>query len=170
MLQKKAHVPKFGNWDGDDNVPYTAYFDTARKDKGRGVMINPNDPEQNPEAFMFGGGDDNDSVVFHAFQAPPLHNNAHHDMTDQKHKVETHKVKNASNRSLASESSSDKSTSDHSSLPFSNRHTRSDRKTSLSDVNNLYPSSPGPKGLRNGHNPYDDLVSKISVCLYPSYR
>ncbi|KAJ0443366.1 putative RPM1-interacting protein 4/NOI4 [Helianthus annuus] len=39
--------------------PYTAYFENARKDKGTGVMINPNDPEQNPEAFMkYGGNDD----------------------------------------------------------------------------------------------------------------
>ncbi|KAI3745408.1 hypothetical protein L1987_58520 [Smallanthus sonchifolius] len=48
----------FGSWDAD-NVPYTAYFENARKDKGTGVMINPNDPEQNPKAFMkYGGNDD----------------------------------------------------------------------------------------------------------------
>ena len=26
-----AHIPKFGNWDNDGNVPYTVYFDNARK-------------------------------------------------------------------------------------------------------------------------------------------
>ncbi|XP_071709197.1 RPM1-interacting protein 4-like [Rutidosis leptorrhynchoides] len=64
--QQQSHIPKFGSWDAD-NVPYTAYFENARKDKGTGVMINPNDPEQNPEAFMAYGGDDNasnDNMVF----------------------------------------------------------------------------------------------------------
>lgn len=50
--QKNAHVPKFGNWDNDGNVPYTLYFENARKGKGAGgKMINPNDPAENPEAF-----------------------------------------------------------------------------------------------------------------------
>ncbi|KZV51232.1 hypothetical protein F511_05889 [Dorcoceras hygrometricum] len=44
------HVPKFGNWDGND-VPYTACFENARKEKNDGVRINPNDPQENPEAF-----------------------------------------------------------------------------------------------------------------------
>jgi RPM1-interacting protein 4 len=48
--QNKAHVPKFGNWDNAGNVPYTLYFENARKGKG-GKMINPNDPAENPEAF-----------------------------------------------------------------------------------------------------------------------
>jgi RPM1-interacting protein 4 len=47
-----AHVPKFGNWDNDGNVPYTLYFDNARKGKGvGGKPMNPNDPVENPEAF-----------------------------------------------------------------------------------------------------------------------
>ncbi|KAM0925139.1 hypothetical protein ACQ4PT_004377 [Festuca glaucescens] len=47
-----AHVPKFGNWDNDGNVPYTLYFDNARKGKGvGGKPMNPNDPVDNPEAF-----------------------------------------------------------------------------------------------------------------------
>ncbi|KAG2580141.1 hypothetical protein PVAP13_6NG319400 [Panicum virgatum] len=50
--QKNAHVPKFGNWDNDGNVPYTLFFEKARKGKGAGgKMINPNDPAENPEAF-----------------------------------------------------------------------------------------------------------------------
>lgn len=47
----KAHVPKFGNWEGDDDVPYTQYFDNARKGKIAGKIINPNDPQENPESF-----------------------------------------------------------------------------------------------------------------------
>ncbi|XP_010057865.2 uncharacterized protein LOC104445656 [Eucalyptus grandis] len=52
--QHRSHVPKFGSWDrGKDEVRYTAYFDNARQEKA-GVRINPNDPEENPEAFMPG--------------------------------------------------------------------------------------------------------------------
>lgn len=43
-------MPKFGNWENDDNVPYTVYFEKARKHKG-GKMINPNDPQENPDMF-----------------------------------------------------------------------------------------------------------------------
>lgn len=46
----RPSVPKFGNWDNDDNVPYTVYFDKARKGRG-GKMINPNDPQENPDMF-----------------------------------------------------------------------------------------------------------------------
>ncbi|XP_027338225.1 RPM1-interacting protein 4-like [Abrus precatorius] len=48
-MAQRSHVPKFGNWDSD-NVPYTAYFENARREKG-GMMMNPNDPMENPEAF-----------------------------------------------------------------------------------------------------------------------
>ncbi|XP_057756678.1 RPM1-interacting protein 4-like isoform X2 [Arachis stenosperma] len=44
-----SHVPKIGNWESD-NVPYTAHFENARRERGV-VMLNPNDPMQNPEAF-----------------------------------------------------------------------------------------------------------------------
>ncbi|CAA2968447.1 RPM1-interacting 4-like isoform X2 [Olea europaea subsp. europaea] len=44
-------VPKFGNWESEDNVPYTVYFDKARKNRG-GKMINPNDPAENPDMFL----------------------------------------------------------------------------------------------------------------------
>lgn len=43
-------MPKFGNWENEENVPYTVFFDKARQTKG-GKMINPNDPQQNPEMF-----------------------------------------------------------------------------------------------------------------------
>ncbi|KAJ8551742.1 hypothetical protein K7X08_021757 [Anisodus acutangulus] len=56
-MAQGSHVPKFGNWDGE-NVPYTAYFENARKGNKGGKMINPNDPEENPEAFAYGGYDD----------------------------------------------------------------------------------------------------------------
>ncbi|XP_065878156.1 RPM1-interacting protein 4-like [Euphorbia lathyris] len=53
-MAQRSHVPKFGNWESD-NIPYTAYFENARKDKtgvNQNVMINPNDPQQNPQAFL----------------------------------------------------------------------------------------------------------------------
>ena len=43
-------MPKFGNWENEDNVPYTVYFEKARKNKG-GKMINPNHPVENPATF-----------------------------------------------------------------------------------------------------------------------
>ncbi|XP_017700144.2 NOI-like protein [Phoenix dactylifera] len=50
-MASHSHVPKFGNWDSE-NIPYTTCFETARRDKGGGSKIfNPNDPEENPQAF-----------------------------------------------------------------------------------------------------------------------
>jgi RPM1-interacting protein 4 len=42
-------VPKFGQWDTNDHMPYTVVFNHARE--GRGKPINPNDPQQNPGMF-----------------------------------------------------------------------------------------------------------------------
>lgn len=55
LLQQRSHVPKFGNWESEENVPYTAYFDKARKGRTSGGMINPNDPQENPDAFPGNG-------------------------------------------------------------------------------------------------------------------
>lgn len=46
-----SRVPKFGNWENEENVPYTMYFDKARKGRTGGKMINPNDPQENPDLF-----------------------------------------------------------------------------------------------------------------------
>ncbi|KAL2969895.1 hypothetical protein AAZX31_15G108000 [Glycine max] len=51
----------FGNWD-PDNVPYTAYFEHARREKS-GIMINPNDPMENPGALNTGYSLENGSHV-----------------------------------------------------------------------------------------------------------
>lgn len=50
-MAQRPVVPQFGNWDGEDNVPYTIYFEKARKAKNGGNMINPNDPMENPGMF-----------------------------------------------------------------------------------------------------------------------
>ncbi|EPS66688.1 hypothetical protein M569_08088, partial [Genlisea aurea] len=56
--QQRPTVPQFGKWEGEENVPYTAYFDKARKDRG-GRVINPNDPQENPQLFQREHGDGN---------------------------------------------------------------------------------------------------------------
>lgn len=50
-MAQRPVVPQFGNWDSEDNVPYTVYFEKARKGRNVGKMINPNDPMQNPGMF-----------------------------------------------------------------------------------------------------------------------
>ncbi|XP_074366829.1 RPM1-interacting protein 4-like [Apium graveolens] len=50
-MRQRPVVPQFGNWDTEDNVPYTVFFEKARKGKNGGKMINPNDPVQNPGMF-----------------------------------------------------------------------------------------------------------------------
>jgi len=51
LLQQRSNVPKFGNWEAEENVPYTAYFDKARKTRAPGSKImNPNDPEYNSDS------------------------------------------------------------------------------------------------------------------------
>ncbi|KAL6978806.1 hypothetical protein U1Q18_020474 [Sarracenia purpurea var. burkii] len=62
-LQHHSHVPKFGNWESEENVPYTAYFDKARKGRSDGKMINPNDPQENPDLFP---------IITPPAQAPPF--------------------------------------------------------------------------------------------------
>ncbi|KAK7286824.1 hypothetical protein RJT34_22098 [Clitoria ternatea] len=51
-MAQRSHVPKFGNWDSGENVPYTAYFDKARKGRTGTKMINPNDPEENLDSAL----------------------------------------------------------------------------------------------------------------------
>lgn len=46
FLQQRSQVPKFGNWESEEDVPYTVYFDNARKGKKGGKMMNPSDPHE----------------------------------------------------------------------------------------------------------------------------
>ncbi|THG02768.1 hypothetical protein TEA_002788 [Camellia sinensis var. sinensis] len=50
-VKQRPQVPKFGNWENESDVPYTLYFDKARKGKKGDKMINPNDPAENPNLF-----------------------------------------------------------------------------------------------------------------------
>ncbi|KAF3678280.1 putative cell division control protein 45 -like protein [Capsicum annuum] len=51
LYNARPNVPKFGNWENEDNTPYTVYFEKARQTRGTGKIINPNDPEENPDMF-----------------------------------------------------------------------------------------------------------------------
>nr|XP_023892991.1 RPM1-interacting protein 4-like isoform X1 [Quercus suber] len=54
LNEQRSHVPKFGNWESEENVPYTAFFDKARKGRtSGGKMINPNDPQENPDLLNY---------------------------------------------------------------------------------------------------------------------
>lgn len=44
FLQQRSQLPKFGNWENEDNVPYTVYFENARKGKS-GIKMNPRNPD-----------------------------------------------------------------------------------------------------------------------------
>lgn len=44
--QRYNHVPKFGNWETEEHVPYSLYFDEARK-RRNAAKINPNDTHEN---------------------------------------------------------------------------------------------------------------------------
>ncbi|XP_057736538.1 RPM1-interacting protein 4-like isoform X1 [Arachis stenosperma] len=57
-MAQRSHVPKFGNWESGENVPYTAYFDKARKDRTGTKMINPNDPEENSDLSFYNSSSD----------------------------------------------------------------------------------------------------------------
>ncbi|KAF5742132.1 hypothetical protein HS088_TW09G00174 [Tripterygium wilfordii] len=119
-MAQHHHVPKFGNWD-KDNVPYTAYFENARKEKGS-RMMNPNDPEENPEAFSLGT------------PSSVLSFGSHESNQAGKQKME--------GKALSSESvSTDKSSSDQSLMHPSHRRSRIDRKKTLVEGSHSLSSS-----------------------------
>ncbi|XP_075523100.1 RPM1-interacting protein 4-like [Primulina tabacum] len=125
MDQQRSHVPMFGNWDGE-NVPYTACFENARKEKANGIRINPNDPQENPEAFnMVAAPPSGKSSV-------PKKNRFHKRNTSDQLKSSTYK-------SMSSTSDSDKATSHDSSVNsiFKPKHQRG-----RSDRSHFPPLSP----------------------------
>ncbi|XP_059636582.1 RPM1-interacting protein 4-like [Cornus florida] len=161
---QRSHVPKFGNWDSD-NVPYTVYFENARKEKTTGVRMNPNDPKENPEAFMFREEGSKSNGVSRAAQVP-LQSGSDKLTSAEKRRVEGHKkqsghwrntsdqLKTGSRKSMTSESGSDKSNSDHSLLHQNHRAMRPDRKKSVIEAHgSIVPSPLGPDRLRSGMNP-----------------
>ncbi|CAA3007387.1 Hypothetical predicted protein [Olea europaea subsp. europaea] len=47
-MQKQTQAPKFGNWESEEDVYYTAYFDNPRKVR-KSSEVNQNDSHENPE-------------------------------------------------------------------------------------------------------------------------
>lgn len=43
-MTQRSQLPKFGNWENEDNVPYTVYFENARKGKS-GKKMDPSNPD-----------------------------------------------------------------------------------------------------------------------------
>ncbi|KAL2495554.1 RPM1-interacting protein 4-like [Forsythia ovata] len=141
---ERSHVPKFGNWEGD-NVPYTAYFENARIEKVGGMRINPNDPQENPDAFNFGL-----SVPACVCNSP--------DKPVAAEKYQQGQQKSSSHKSIASESGSDRSTSDNALVQPHHQRRRSDRNSSSTE-NHISPS-PGSNKLN-----YVDNFSQRSVSV-----
>ncbi|CAN7048807.1 hypothetical protein Bca4012_076390 [Brassica carinata] len=45
-MAERSNVPKFGNWEHEEDVPYTAYFENANRARAPGgSVVNPTDPE-----------------------------------------------------------------------------------------------------------------------------
>lgn len=150
-LQQRSHVPKFGNWDDNDNIPYTIYFENAGKDKGGVKTMNPNDPEENPEAFM---------SMREGLEINAVHANSNNSVSslEKPHKIKGHsrppahprnssssnQQKSGSHRSITSESASDRSGSDYSLMQPGHRRGMSDmkkKKKNLSDGSNSFSTS-----------------------------
>ncbi|TQD78626.1 hypothetical protein C1H46_035864 [Malus baccata] len=139
-MAKKPHVPKFGDWDSD-NISYTACFESARKN---GVKGNPNDPEDNPEAFkrMLESSAAQPPYISTSSSSKPQTSSEKVRQTerDSSHRAHQrrgiaheHRVSGGSRKSYTSESGSERSSSDYSLLQQQPRHhrARSDRKSSL---------------------------------------
>ncbi|OVA01116.1 Pathogenic type III effector avirulence factor Avr cleavage site [Macleaya cordata] len=156
-MAKGSHVPKFGNWDSE-NIPYTTYFENARKDKGTGVKkINPNDPEENPDAFAFGTmGRENDGYYN---EIPPSLVTSDRRMTHVAKPNEEHferegpiRLNSRNRKSSHSESSSEKSSSDFSLLRQKNRPTKSSQNKIQGEVSNGFSPMSPPTRLKTGTN------------------
>ncbi|GLU12481.1 hypothetical protein SLE2022_291590 [Rubroshorea leprosula] len=151
-----SHVPKFGNWD-DDNVPYTTYFENARKERAS-VIRNPNDPEENPGAFMHMRGkleSDGDPSLF---QIPhPVNSNK--PISSRPRYAEGHRRHNAhlrqGHRSMSSEFGNEKTTSEHSLA--GHQYANSDKRRGRAEGKNSFSVSvSGHSRLRNKSYASDD--------------
>ncbi|TQD98750.1 hypothetical protein C1H46_015659 [Malus baccata] len=140
-MAKKPHVPKFGDWDNDYSISYTACFETAQKN---GVKGNPNDPEDNPEAlkgmFESSAAQPPNSATSSSSKPRTSSENVRQTEGDTSHcahrpngVVHERRVSGGSFKSYRSESGSERSNSDYSILQQQPRHrrARSERKSRL---------------------------------------
>ncbi|KAI9161366.1 hypothetical protein LWI28_016730 [Acer negundo] len=146
-MQNHSHVPKFGNWDKEDNIPYTSYFENARKGKA-GVRMNPNDPEENPEAFMIASGGGLNSTDHGDYQ--PIQASVNHQ-------------KSGRNKNITSDFSSDRSNSDQPLQQPAHRRLKSDRKKGLgAGINSFSPSVQGHSRQRSESQPSDEPHHRVA--------
>ncbi|KAK6932797.1 RIN4, pathogenic type III effector avirulence factor Avr cleavage site [Dillenia turbinata] len=155
MQHQGSHVPKFGNWDSD-SIPYTAYFQNARKEKAASVKMNPNDPEENPDLFMppEGRGFESNSIT-HQKQtsASFASNKSVSNMVDQS--------KSGSHKTVTSASGGDKSNSDNSLPQPKHRRGRSEKiKLSTEGSNSFKLMSMA--GLRSRSHSTDNTGHKVA--------
>ncbi|WOL11398.1 hypothetical protein Cni_G20160 [Canna indica] len=52
MATNQEQVPKFGNWGTAESVPYTEYFDQARRKRNGKTTANPNDHKETSKDFV----------------------------------------------------------------------------------------------------------------------
>lgn len=50
-MAQRSSVPKFGNWENEGNVAYTAYFESKAKKRHTGGNVTPNDPPKRATSF-----------------------------------------------------------------------------------------------------------------------
>ncbi|KAL5574773.1 hypothetical protein UlMin_016472 [Ulmus minor] len=165
-----SHVPKFGDWD-EDNIPYTAFFDNARK---AGKKMNPNDPQENPEAFMAMNRKmtpETTDADSHAQPLPPRPVAAAQKPQEDQPRSRSHRrnrsgsasigTASRSHRSITSESGSEKTSSDYS-LPQHRNHQRasSDRNKSHGSDDSVSRSEHEHRRERSSSNNSTDHVEQ----------
>lgn len=152
-LLQRSHVPKFGDWDNGD-LPYTTYFENARKEKAV-IRMNPNDPEENPEAFLYmrGGPESN-----YDGRSVPVTSDKHHRNAANKDGSSYDHQKSARRQQNTAPESENNTGSDRSILHSNHRHGNSGRKN----------GQPGGSGFsvsgqsqRNGNHQSDG--NKVSM-------
>lgn len=154
LLQQHSHsrVPKFGNWESGD-TPYTAYFyfDNVRKERTQVLRMNPNDPEENPEAFI--------NADYSIAQAPlRVKSRQSISPVDQNDHVVGKVTHRGNHRNLASESGSN---SDYSLLQHNHRHDRSHdkKKSTLAEGISGFSSSSSTSASSHGKQKWE-----LSLC------
>lgn len=127
--------------------------------------MNPNDPEENPEAFMFAGlinGSEASESSFAPLQRSlekPTSSEKYHIVGQKKnygHRRNTSdQQKSIGQKSNTSESSTEKNNYDN-----SHQRKRSEKKKSMTENSSgFFPPSPVRNRARGGSNTSDDLVS-----------
>ncbi|XP_022714617.1 RPM1-interacting protein 4-like [Durio zibethinus] len=161
-----SHVPKIGDWD-NHNLPYTTYFENARKENGA-IRMNINDSEENLEAFMYMRGGHLESNCDFEPVRVPLAADSNKSILADKNQPDGQSGQNATNRNgsydhqmsarshrrMASESGSEKSNSDYSHLQSNYRGANSSQKKGPASGSSFSSSVP-IQSQRSSSNQFD---------------